>query len=120
MSAVSSNFRGLAFMGDDGGTARASRQDEGRGGRTRRVRQMTAWRARAKGLAFLADGSLRGSKGNVVRAATLETAAAPATVSGESAASHGHWGTLGRPATGDDPQARRPAVAKPCGCARAS
>src|SRR5271165_3287940 len=100
MSAVSSNFRGLAFMGDNGGTARVSRQDEGMSGLTRRVRQMIAWRPCAKGLAYPRDGSLRGSKGNAVRAATLEAAAAPATVSGESAASHGHWGNLGRPATG--------------------
>src|ERR1700722_6609219 len=61
------------------------------------------------------DGSLRGSKGNAVRAATLEAAAAPATVSGEpDRPRHDHWetGKVGEQAAtrepGDIPSHVRP------------
>jgi nickel/cobalt transporter (NiCoT) family protein len=43
--------------------------------------------------------------------ATSYAVAAPATVSGEPAAILDHWGNLGRSATGEDPRARRPAIA---------
>jgi hypothetical protein len=61
-----------------------------------------------------ADGSLRGSKGNAVRAATLEAAADPATVSGEPVR---HVSTTGKP--GRSAATRRPASQETCHRSRA-